>query len=117
MVHNNQFLFSYGTLQDENVQITTFGRKLIGSPDQLTGYKLIDLQITDPHVISVSGKEVHQILQKTENENDMVSGVIFEITEQELLQADSYEVDDYKRVLLKLNSGKSAWIYVDKDHS
>jgi len=110
-----QSLFSYGTLQDENVQISTFGRKLRGHPDQLVGYKLIDLQITDPHVIELSGKDVHQILQKTENINDKVAGVVFEISQEELVQADSYEVEDYKRVLLKLDSGKSAWIYVDKN--
>ena len=112
-----QLLFSYGTLQDQNVQISTFGRKLVGNFDQLTGYKLIDLQITDPNVIKLSGKDVHQILQKTGNQAGTVSGVVFELTEQELIHADSYEVDDYKRVLLRPASGNSAWVYVDKDHS
>lgn len=110
-------LFSYGTLQDENVQLSTFGRKLAGFPDQLVGYKLIDLQITNPHVVEVSGKEIHQILQKTEIPDDKVTGFVFEISQQELIQADSYEVEDYKRVLLELDSGKSAWIYVDKNHA
>jgi len=31
-------LFSYGTLQDEPVQRATFGRKLEGSADGLSGF-------------------------------------------------------------------------------
>jgi hypothetical protein len=38
-------LFSYGTLQQEGVQLATFGRKLEGRPDQLNGYKLGLLEI------------------------------------------------------------------------
>ena len=32
------WLFSYGTLQQENVQLATFGRRLEGRPDRLPGY-------------------------------------------------------------------------------
>ncbi|RZJ42033.1 MAG: gamma-glutamylcyclotransferase, partial [Brevundimonas sp.] len=32
-------LFSYGTLQDPNVQQANFGRLLEGSPDRLPGYE------------------------------------------------------------------------------
>ena len=31
-------LFSYGTLQQQNVQLATFGRLLKGSPDSLVGF-------------------------------------------------------------------------------
>jgi len=30
-------LFSYGTLQEERVQLSTFGRRLSGEPDALPG--------------------------------------------------------------------------------
>ncbi|WP_330997053.1 hypothetical protein [Burkholderia stagnalis] len=33
-------LFSYGTLQLEQVQLTTFGRKLDGQSDEMPGYAL-----------------------------------------------------------------------------
>ena len=46
------YLFSYGTLQLERVQIETYGRKLIGKPDRLKQYKLDQLQITDPDVLA-----------------------------------------------------------------
>jgi len=33
-------LFSYGTLQNVEVQLETFGRELTGSKDHLLGYQL-----------------------------------------------------------------------------
>jgi len=37
---------------------------------------------------------------------------VFEITVEELAQSDKYEVDDYQRVMGKMKSGRSAWVYV-----
>lgn len=34
------------------------------------------------------------------------------MSSDELRQADSYEVSDYKRIQVKLDSGVSAWVYV-----
>lgn len=106
-----EYLFSYGTLQYENVQIETFGRKLQGEKDILIGYQLTDIKITDPQVIAASGTDLHPILQFTGYESDLVKGTVFEIAEQELACADDYEVDDYRRVATQLKSGKMAWIY------
>ncbi|WP_321161248.1 gamma-glutamylcyclotransferase family protein [Verminephrobacter eiseniae] len=36
-----EYLFSYGTLRLEPVQIATFGRKLDGAPDRLPGHRLV----------------------------------------------------------------------------
>jgi gamma-glutamylcyclotransferase (GGCT)/AIG2-like uncharacterized protein YtfP len=44
---------------------------------------------------------------------DRVGGTVFDITEGELAQADEYEVDDYKRVAVILDSGIQTWVYVD----
>jgi len=41
-----------------------------------------------------------------------VAGTVFEVTEAELLQADKYEVEDYKRAGVILASGREAWLYV-----
>ena len=105
-------LFSYGTLQQDEVQFITFGRKLEGKPDRLLGYSLSMVKITDPKVIETSGKEFHPILTPTGNEKDQVPGVVFDITPEELLQADDYEVADYKRIQASFLSGISAWVYV-----
>jgi hypothetical protein len=39
----------------------------------------------------------------------------FSITHAELLRADAYEADDYKRVEVRLKSGRQAWVYIRKD--
>lgn len=106
-------LFSYGTLQQENVQLATFGRLLTGDSDSLIGYQLGEIEITDPDVLKKSGKRFHPILIKTDNRNDKVNGMIFDITDDELAQADQYEVDDYARVEGNFESGATAWIYAD----
>lgn len=106
-------LFSYGTLQQENVQLAIFGRLLKGQRDSLIGYQLGEVEITDPDVLQKSGKRFHPMLIKTNNPNDKVAGVIFDITDDELAQADSYEVDDYARIEGKFASGATAWIYAD----
>ena len=104
-------LFSYGTLQQMNVQIETFGRKLSGQKDILLGYYLSEIEIKDKAVIKASGKNIHPILKPSKDLHDEVKGTVFEITKQELLQADGYEVAEYTRVLAKLKSGEVAWIY------
>ncbi|UZT98868.1 gamma-glutamylcyclotransferase [Chryseobacterium fluminis] len=108
------YLFSYGTLQKEQVQIETFGRLLQGEKDVLTGYKLKMLEITDPEVLRKSSQKYHPILEFSGNTDDEVEGVLFEVTEQEILQADEYEVDDYQRIEAVFKSGKKGFIYVEK---
>lgn len=108
-----QKLFSYGTLQLESVQLSTFGRLLDGQKDSLVGYQLGEIEITDPVVLEKSGKRFHPMLIKTDNPNDTVDGVIFDITDDELAQADEYEVEAYKRIKAKFASGTAAWIYAD----
>ena len=112
MSQNNQKLFSYGTLQLESVQLDTFSRKLDGKKDALTGYRLDLLKIKDPEVIAVSGRDVHNILVPTNNKADEVKGMVFDITYEELLRADAYEVEDYSRIQVQLRSGDLAWVYV-----
>lgn len=108
-MHN---LFSYGTLQFENVQIETYGRKLEGHPDILSGYTIGKLEIKDADVIAKSGTAIHPVAIKSGNSNDCINGVIFEISDKELIATDTYEVSDYKRVLETFQSGKQAWVYI-----
>lgn len=108
------YLFSYGTLQLEKVQIENYGRLLNGKKDSLLGYRLDKLKITDTEVLKKSGEEFHPIAVKTGNPDDVIEGTIFEITDEELIATDKYEVSDYKRVLETFLSGKKAWVYVAK---
>jgi len=107
-------LFSYGTLQKEQVQLETFGRILQGEKDVLSGYKLNSIEITDPEVLRKSGQKYHPVLEFSGNDEDLIEGVLFEVTETEILQADEYEVDDYKRIETVFKSGKKGFIYVGK---
>ena len=109
--HDAVLLFSYGTLQDQAVQMANFGRLLLGRPDSLAGYTLLPITIHDPTVVALSGKSQHMIAQRS-SAADEVTGMAFEITAQELAAADRYEVAEYRRVQVTLKSGLKAWVYV-----
>jgi gamma-glutamylcyclotransferase (GGCT)/AIG2-like uncharacterized protein YtfP len=106
-------LFSYGTLQNPQVQIATFGRRLTGHPDALPGYALSAIEITDPGVVAASGQASHPIITATGDDNDRVDGAVYEITPAELEAADRYEVGEYRRVRARLASGTHAWAYIN----
>ena len=96
------FLFSYGTLQQEDVQLATFGRRLQGAHDVLTGYERSSITIEGASYFTLNP-----------NRHDQVEGVAFEVSDAELAKADDYEGDFYyTRVVVTLNSGKQSWVYV-----
>ena len=107
-----ELLFSYGTLQLEKVQLESFGRKLNGTEDTLIGYKLEQLQITDKTVLEKSEQEYHPIAVHSKDPNNRIKGTLYEISTDELKQADLYEVADYKRVKTAFQSGKQGWVYI-----
>ena len=106
-------LFSYGTLQQDDVQRATFGRLLSGRADVLPGFTQDLVAIDDPQVVATSGKTHHPILKHSGAVEDRVAGSVFEISDEELAQADRYEVAAYRRVAVTLASGIAAWVYVD----
>lgn len=110
---NTEKLFSYGTLQNKSVQIENYGRTLEGRLDKLTGYTLSMIEITDAAVIALSGAAYHPMVKHTGVLTDVVDGMVFEISADELKRTDEYEVDDYKRVQVMLESGKRAWVYIN----
>ncbi len=105
-------LFSYGTLQLEQVQLETFGRKLEGNANALLGFKQTLVEIRDPEVLKISGERFHPIVVASSDPTDQVPGTVFWITPEELAAADRYEVADYQRVEAGLASGGKAWVYV-----
>ena len=112
MPAENIHLFSYGTLQLESVQMSSFGRLLTGRPDAMPGFKKEMVEITDPEVLAKSGERFHPIVVPSSDPADAISGTVFLITEEELAAADAYEVSDYKRIETVLASGTRAWVYV-----
>ena len=96
-----ELLFSYGTLQDQEVQLSTFGRTLVGERDALLEYSQ-----------TTSGP--HLNVQFTGKVSDSVEGVRFEVTRAELDEADIYEATaDYNRIEVQLKSGRHAWVYLN----
>ena len=83
-------LFSYGTLRQREVQLTTFGRELDGRPDAIVGFELDWITITDQHVIATSGSDRHPILKPTDREDAAVEGTVFAVSAAELAAADEY---------------------------
>jgi len=108
---NGELLFSYGILQQEEVQRASFGRKLNGMRDALPGWRQQLVEITDRDVLAKSGERFHPIVVPGVG-TDRVEGTAFEITPAELAAADRYEVADYKRIAVTLLSGRTAWVYV-----
>jgi gamma-glutamylcyclotransferase (GGCT)/AIG2-like uncharacterized protein YtfP len=108
----NQYLFSYGTLQKKEVQLALFGRILQGSMDNLRGYKISTIEINDETFLARGEQKLQATAIISINENDRIQGMVFEVTEDELLTADRYEPAGYERVEVVLDSGKKSWIYI-----
>ena len=107
-----KFLFSYGTLQKEKIQMELFGRLLHGTKDILEGYKLSSIEIKDEAFLSKGENKHQRTLIPSNSKIDKIEGTVFEISEEELLLADKYEPDNYKRIKVVFRSGKQAWVYV-----
>ena len=114
----DELLFSYGTpFQLEAVQLSTFGRLLKGEADTLPGFSRSLVAIDDPGVVALSGAAQHPIVRHTGRPGDVVEGAVFVVTPEEILNADKYEVSAYRRVSVRLGSGRQAWVYIDARHA
>lgn len=106
-------LFSYGSLQQDDVQRSTFGRLLHGQADELAGYEPSLVLIDDPEVVARVGRTHHANVTFNGNDASRVAGMVFEITDAELADVDAYEIAfSYRRVAARLGSGRQAWVYV-----
>ena len=104
-------LFSYGMLQQPDVQLSTFGRLLDGEADALVGFERTSIRIEDPQFVATSGKADHAIVTFNGRGSSRVSGMVFEVSDAELAKADQYEPAGYRRIAATLASGRQAWVY------
>lgn len=107
-----EYLFSYGTLQQQAVQIKLFGRIITGTEDILTGYIIQRIEISDPAFLARGENNIQHTLMTTFNESDKINGTILEFTKEELSLVDQYEPSNYFRHKVVLASGKEAWVYI-----
>ena len=99
-----EYLFTYGTLQDEMIQTTLFSRKLAGSPDILPGFRIADNKVAG----------AYPVIEQSADPADQVIGVVYLITNNELLKTDAYEGVAYKRTKVILDSGRESWVYLGR---
>ena len=105
-------LFSYGTLQDERVQLETFGHRLHGRHDALPGCDTSQVRIADPAEVATTGLTHYQNAVGTGRAGASVPGMAVEVTDAELATADEYERQaGYARIAVVLASGRPAWVY------
>ena len=97
------------------MQLSTFGRALVGSPDELVGWQPSLVLITDAAVAARLGRTHHANVVQTGLDEDRVSGTAFDVSFAELAKADVFEAEfSYARVEARLASGRPAWIYVGR---
>jgi len=102
-----EYLFTYGTLQDKEVQQMVFSRILTGSKDHLK-----------EHTISkelVGG--LYPTVRTSPQSVKGVPGIVYVISKDELQRVDVYEGDAYYRKKAMLASGTEAWVYLGKTKS
>jgi len=106
-------IFSYGSLQHEDVQLAVYGRIVRGEPDSLVGWTLTCIEVPRSHKAASSGATHYANVERSTQSANAVAGTLLELTDAELEASDGYERDaDYVRVLNTLASGRSAWVYV-----
>ncbi len=106
-------LFSYGSLQHEDVQLSTFGRRLSGERDELPGFEQSLVRIDDPQVVATIGRTHHANVTFNGTDDSRVPGMVFEVADAELANVDAYEAAFfYTRIAATLASGRRTWVYV-----
>ena len=96
-----EYLFSYGTLQNSDVQIELFGCEVNFAMDVMTGYEVRTITL---------GNGTHKLA--VEHAGGQISGILLELTAEQIAICDEYEPEEYERVSVGLLSGKTAWAYV-----
>ena len=107
-----EYLFSYGTLQEDDVQVELFGRRLNGGRDVLKGYKTSPIELTEEGFASYTEQATYLIASVSDDENDAIEGTALEVSGEDLSVVDGYEPEEYKRAKVTLELGKRAWIYL-----
>lgn len=94
-------LFVYGTLLDPQVQQLVFGRQMPGLPDRLPGFVKRER--------SVAGR--YPEVCPDDSGMATVDGLCLEVDPTDLNRADAYETTLYYRTVVRLASGRQAWVY------
>lgn len=83
-----------------------FGRLLTGKPDAALGFKKLENAVYGQYPLVVH----------TNNLENKVAGMAYEVNDSDLKKADIYETSAYKREKFPLESGDEAWIYIENSN-
>ncbi|MBN2610300.1 MAG: gamma-glutamylcyclotransferase [Bacteroidales bacterium] len=96
-------VFAYGTLKNPEKRKSIILRETNIEEDFLTGFRV--------EMVKLNGifypAAIHEPLSR-----DKIRGATFMVSEAELEKLDVYESDAYKRIRVKLLSGKQSWLYI-----
>ncbi|MGY5356111.1 gamma-glutamylcyclotransferase family protein [Wenyingzhuangia sp. IMCC45467] len=109
-----KLFFSYGVLQFEKTQIETFGKPLPSKKDIVKGYKLDNIKVVNPEMVTLMDNNFHPIAKPSNNPNDEIIGTVFELNEDDLAKAEAFtnQCKTIKKIEVTLDSGKKSWMYV-----
>jgi gamma-glutamylcyclotransferase (GGCT)/AIG2-like uncharacterized protein YtfP len=96
-------IFTYGTLMDASVRTRVLGKEITGKNDSLSNFRL------KKHSVLYS----YPVVEKNEGNN--VKGMVFEVTDDDLINLDRYESDYYRREIVTLDSGVKSMVYIEND--
>ncbi|MCB9449996.1 MAG: gamma-glutamylcyclotransferase [Anaerolineaceae bacterium] len=93
-------IFTYGTLQDPVIQEAVLGHTMQGQPDSLSGFRMSTIGF---------GRETYPII--IPDSVGTITGIVYEVTPEELVLLDHYETSVYRRIQVTLASGLESWVY------
>src|SRR5690606_4227550 len=103
--------FSVATLQLPRAPQSLHGTP----PDRQPGARVRrrDPRVGTPHpaVSEAGGSDVHPGIVATGEPSDGVDGIVFEVTPEQLAVIDRYEEVAYRRIEVRLESGRTAFCY------
>lgn len=99
----NDLLFAYGTLREEKIRFAITGKKSFTLTDRIVGFELSEVR---------EGEISYPALVPGEN---TIEGLVFEVTDEDLVHLDAYEGPEYKRLRLVSQTGLLVWVYLKSD--
>tara|TARA_R110002153_G_scaffold380_3_gene1873 strand:+ start:780 stop:1085 length:306 start_codon:yes stop_codon:yes gene_type:complete len=91
------YLFSYGTLQEDHIQMMLFGDILKTEVDSIEGYVTLNDYFGYPRIV--------------EFERGIVYGKVLEIDEVDFPIVDRYESEAYEKKVVETSKGRQAYVY------
>lgn len=91
------YLFSYGTLQEDRIQLMLFGEVLQTQVDSIEGYVTLNDYFGYPRIV--------------EFERGIVYGKVLEIDEVDFPIVDRYESEAYEKKVVETSKGRQVYVY------